>query len=386
MIGKTKHICVITAYYPTSKDPIFSFVRELIVMIADNNIKCTVISPQSVWGYIRGGTHSRQIFWIDKTSNGNVIEVYQPMYLSCSKLNKYYFPINELMRKYCVKKIFKKLLRSNNNSKFDCIYAHFWNEGIIAAELAKEYGIKAYVASGESIISINSIILNNYLSKYRNYISGCICVSQKNREESLALGLIDDDKIKVIPNAINPVEFYKEDKSEQRRKYGFPNDVFIVAFCGYFINRKGINRLSEAIEHLDDVFTIFIGSGPIEPSKKNNLFCGKLPHAELVHYLNCSDVFVLPTLAEGCCNAIIEAMACGLPIISSNKSFNDDILTDDYSVRIDSNNVQEIIEAIIELKNNSQRRELMAQKAYLASKKFELTNRAQSILSFIEEH
>ena len=385
-MGKIKHICFLTANYPTKEDPIFSFVRELIVGIADIGIKCSVISPQSIWVKRRGDMHSRNLEWEDFSRTGNVIKVYQPVFFSLSKLNKLQFGFNERLRKRKIKQTFKKIYNSNTETPIDFIYAHFWNEGITAAELANKYNIRSVVASGESKIEIKQPILIHYIKKYRDYVGGCICVSQKNREESLALGLIGDEKIKVIPNAINPAEFYKEDKSELRRKFKYPNDVFIVAFCGYFIDRKGINRLSEAIEKFDDVFTIFIGSGQIEPSKKNNLFCGKLPHADLVHYLNCADIFVLPTLAEGCCNAIIEAMACGLPIVSSDKSFNDDILTDEYSIRIDSNNVQEIIGAISELKNDTQRRELMAEKAYTASKKFELANRVQSILSFIEEH
>ena len=92
--------------------------------------------------------------------------------------------------------------------------------------------------------------------------------------------------------------------------------------------------------------SIFIGSGEQTPEIDGILFCGKLPHDQIVHYLNAADVFVLPTLAEGCSNAIIEAMACGLPIISSDLPFNDDILDAENSIRVNSLDVESIAEAI----------------------------------------
>src|SRR5699024_10638249 len=106
--------------------------------------------------------------------------------------------------------------------------------------------------------------------------------------------------------------FYKKDKKKCRHELGFSKNDYIVAFTGTFNDRKGSLRLSDALEDLNDVKSIFIGSGKDEPMNDNILFKGRLSHYDIATYLNAADVFVLPTIAEGCSNAIIEAMACGL--------------------------------------------------------------------------
>ena len=86
--------------------------------------------------------------------------------------------------------------------------------------------------------------------------------------------------------------------------------------------------------------------------KKKGNYNDNLNQCKLVYYLNAADFFILPTLAEGCCNAIIEAIACGLPVISSDLPFNRDILDESNSILVDPTDITSIQEAIVRLYEN----------------------------------
>ena len=268
--------------------------------------------------------------------------------------------------------------------KPDVLYCHFWECAIEAYPYAKANNIPLFVATGESSIS-NITKLDLVPSDLKDLTKGVICVSSKNKEESISLGLTSEDKCLVKPNAVNSELFKKLNKKECRQKLGLPQDVFIISFVGAFIERKGVLRVADAIKLIkgEPVYSCFIGRGAQYPDCENILHKGGLRHEQIPEYLNASDVFVLPTLAEGCCNAIVEAMSCGLPIISSNLPFNWDVLDDNNSIMIDPNNVDAIADAIVKLRDDKNLREVMAASSLKKAASLTIDQRARDILEFI---
>lgn len=377
---KVRHICFFSDRYPIEYDPAFSFLGELVKSIADMGIMCTVISPQNS-GRQKSNKTKRPYFRVEKTKNGSEVNIYHPVFPSISRLSK--FGYNDWMRSIVALKCFKEV-KKRSKIPVDIIYAHFWEAGAYAIKIANRYSIPLFVATGESVIP-NKKKMTATIKKYYNDLYGCICVSKKNQEESLGMGLVEVSKTTVIPNAIDPNVFCKMDQKLCREKLGIENSAFVTIFVGSFDERKGVNRVAEAVDSLDGVKSIYIGRGKIKPNDRNCIFCGALPHHELVTYLNAADVFILPTRAEGCCNAIIEAMACGLPIISSNKSFNNDILDSKYAIFTDSEDIKAIRDAVVFLKDHPDEKKNMANEAYEASIKFHLNNRASKILTYITD-
>jgi glycosyltransferase involved in cell wall biosynthesis len=253
-----------------------------------------------------------------------------------------------------------------------------------AVKLGVAYSKPSYIAYGESSDWSVKNHTRHFIRRIFSYVNGVIAVSTKNKEVLTGKKFCVEQKIGVFMNGVKVEHFYPRDKKTARSQLGLDNK-FIVAFVGHFINRKGILELSEAVSEIDDVGLILAGKGPLSPSGQHILYKGLVVPELMPYFLSAADAFVLPSKNEGCSNAILEAMACGLPVISSNLSFNYDILDESCSILVDPENVDDIRDAILRLKNNPELRERLAQGSLEKVKAFSVSKRAKDILTFMDE-
>lgn len=379
---KIEHISFVVPGYPTKDDPQFTFVAETIRAIADQGIVCTVFTTQSISKSLFRGVKSRPSHWIDETKDGNRISIHQPKVISVSNVRLFGWSLSSLIAKQAIFKTFKKV-----SPKTDILYAHFWHSGVIAGEIANKFDIPLVVATGESKIWVKRLYPEKVIHNNLRKLVGLISVSTKNLNESRQLGLCDDVPNIILPNAIETSKFFPRDKWKMRQKYGFPQKAFIISFVGAFIERKGPLRLQEAVKRLGDssIKVIYIGDGPQKPHGDEVLHAGRVPHDVVPEYLACSDIFVLPTLAEGCSNAIVEAMACGLPVVSSDREYNYDILDRANSILVEPESITEISNAIYLLRNDNNLRTACSQESINRAKIFDIRVRASKIIIFMRE-
>ena len=285
---------------------------------------------------------------------------------------------------FFLEKAADKVIREENIHP-DAFYGHFLApSGIVAARLGKRYHVPSFFALGESHDTIKQFGAKKARKELAD-ITGVISVSSALKKWAVDSGVLPEAKIKVFPNGFNENRYMRYDRSVARERFDFPQDAFIVGFVGAFNERKGILRVCQAVERVDGVRLICAGRGEQEPFGDNCIFKESLPPEDVPYFNSAADVFVLPTTNEGCSNAIVEALACGLPVISSDRPFNDDILSDDYSIRVDPEDIDEIADAINLLFTNSALRKKMADAALEKARELTLSARATNILKFMEE-
>lgn len=138
------------------------------------------------------------------------------------------------------------------------------------------------------------------------------------------------DEISVMPGSPVDFDLFKViDKDIAKSKLSLERGKRYILFVGRLDEAKGLNYLLEGFdiirERLKDIDLLFVGDGPfkerlIEMARRLKIldyikFIGQVKNTLLPFYYNASDLFVLPSLNEGVPVAVVEAMACGLPII-----------------------------------------------------------------------
>lgn len=268
------------------------------------------------------------------------------------------------------------VLRSLVRSEFspDAICAHFLlPSGHAALQLARILKKPVFCFLGESDITNHETKFNyKQIQALFRQFDLLIPNSYSIAEILTERYQINTNSIKVIPNGVNKNVFSPRDQNYCREKLGYDSRKKIIIFVGSFIERKGPLRALAACNMLNPKpQMIFIGEGDQVPEDENILFRGSLPQEELPFYLNAADVFLLPTSTEGMPNAILEAMSCNLPIVTSPIPVNRFLLGDNHPFFAPSHSETKIADALS--------RALLAGGIMSYEKNFSLDERARQI-------
>jgi glycosyltransferase involved in cell wall biosynthesis len=234
-----------------------------------------------------------------------------------------------------------------NGIDFSIIHAHFiWPSGCIAENLKRIFK-KKLVVTGHGFDVYSLPFKGNFwkqmtLSVLANADS-VITVSKSNSKHLVQLGF--EGIIKVIPNGFCAAEFFPIHRLEARRKLDVPTDRKIILTVGNLVKVKNQQTLIKAVHELhrtnSEVCLYIVGGGDLERSLNKIIFdleatdyiklVGSKPHGEIPLWMNAADVFVLPSFSESFGIVLIEALACGIPVISTvNGGAEEIIISDDF--------------------------------------------------------
>ncbi len=127
-------------------------------------------------------------------------------------------------------------------------------------------------------------------------------------------------------------------------------EIRSVLYVGHIERAKGLEQIIETARMISDVSFVLVGavrediSGLEIPS--NISFIGRVDADAVKSYLRDADIFLFPSLTEGFSNAVLEAMAMGIPIIASDVGANSEMIEESGGVVLKHNNAEEICKAI----------------------------------------
>lgn len=349
-------ILTTTTLFPNSGQPAHGIFVEtrLRHLTAGGKVSAQVLAPVT-WAPPLLPAF-RKLRQIPTRERRNGFEIEHPRYLVIPKIGMNLSPhtLYGAMRKSL-----RRLLDSG--LRVDLIDAHyFYPDGVAAAWLAQEFHLPlAITARGTDINLIPEFARPRQLILEAAQSAGAvITVCQALKDRMVELG-VPAAKITVLRNGVDLQAFRIMDREALRAKNGLKN--FVLASVGLLIERKGHHFVIEALKDIPGATLLIAGSGPDRQSLESLAaslgvsgrvrFLGNLDQASLCEMYNCADALVLASSREGWANVLLEAMACGTPVLGTAVWGTPEVIAQPEAGRLLKNrDAKSIVEAVRELK------------------------------------
>ena len=332
-------IVVFSSLFPSNKRPAAGvFIRERMFRVAQQ-IPVVIVSPVPWFpfqGFIR--------FWRphfrpqpDKYEEQDGIRVYFPRFLSIPGFFKswdgFFMALGSL----------PTLLKLGKD--YNIIDAHFaYPDGYAATLLGKWLKIPVTITLRGTEVPLSKMPGRKVrLLKSLKNAARVFSVSDSLKQHVVSLGA-EPDKIRVVGNGIDINKFYSLDKATARADLNIPEYAQVLVSVGGLVDRKGFHRvievLPELVEKYPELIYLIVGGESAEGNIRERLeeqvkslnlekyvrFLGTYPSEKLKEPLSAADLFVLATANEGWANVFLEAMACGLPVITTDVGGNAEVV------------------------------------------------------------
>jgi glycosyltransferase involved in cell wall biosynthesis len=216
---------------------------------------------------------------------------------------------------------------------FEVIDAHFaYPDGVAAVLLGKMFGCPVVLTMRGNEVQTCRFMLRRWQVRYALRRARLITVSESLRALAVTLG-VPAERVRVIPNGVDSSRFHRADKQTARAELGLPLDRKILLSVGAFVAGKGheliIDLLPELRRRYPGLVYVGIGGRGGTDSRLRAIqrrlrregledvvrIEGMQPHDMIPRWLAAADVFCLASAREGCPNSVMEALACGTPVV-----------------------------------------------------------------------
>jgi glycosyltransferase involved in cell wall biosynthesis len=251
------------------------------------------------------------------------VEVLHPRYLVIPKLAQNWTP--EFLYRSALSSV-RRLAEQGRD--FDLIDAHyFYPDGVAAAKLGRTLRLPVVITARGSDLTLipEAEGPRRQIRWAAREASATIAVCDDLRSRLVALGAPEERAV-VLRNGVDLDLFAPADRLSARQALNLTG--FTLISVGALIPRKGHALVLEALAQASDCTLLIAGEGPLRGELEglaqrlgvaNRVrFLGEIAHAQLPELYTAADAMVLASSREGWANVLLEAMACGTPVVASD--------------------------------------------------------------------
>lgn len=317
-----------TTLYPNALQPIHGVFVEnrLRKLAASGNVELRVVAPvpwfpiDAAWA----GSYAKYAR-VPRRETRHGLEVEHPRYPLIPKIG---MTIAPTLLALAMRSTIARIIHEGYD--FDVLDAHyFYPDGVAACMLGRWFNKPVVITGrGTDISQIPDFALpRRQILWATEQAAGMITVCAALKDSLVELG-VAENRVTVLRNGVDLEAFRlppETARNAARAKYGLSG--FALASVGHLIERKGHHLIIEALRDLPGVTLTIAGDGP----ERRNLetlakslgvadrvrLLGVIPHGDLPELYGAVDALVLASSREGWANVLLEAMACGTPVVAS---------------------------------------------------------------------
>lgn len=317
-------IAVVTSYFPVAGDPHRGHSAYQTLLLLRNRANVEVICPMA--RYPRWKWLSPRKFRYRRPDLNFQPEGIRTTYLEYPALPFLSRPFNGLV---CARML-EPYLRAMRPD----VILNYWlyPEGFSATRIGRKLGIPVVVGSIGSDLRLPDDAITFWLTRRTlQKADAILTVSEELRRRALELGVLPR-KLTAILNGCDFSIFHPADRGEARRELGVEADAQLLVYVGRISLAKGMKELTETMISLAPshprLRVALIGEGNYRAAMESQaaeagisgrfLFPGTLGSSQIAGWHAASDIFCFPSHSEGCPNVVVEALACGRPVVTTN--------------------------------------------------------------------
>jgi glycosyltransferase involved in cell wall biosynthesis len=328
-------VLVFTSLYPNSQQPNLGiFVENRTRRLASAGIEVQVVAPvfEPVWPLSLLTRFRKQLPPLVETRHG--LTVHHPRVPQVPGL----WQRNPgAMVGSCL-----TLLRTiKRDFSFELIDAHyFFPDGSAAATLGEMLEVPVIITSRGSDVTDwpSRPVARRMILLAAEKAAGLAAVSNSLVQQMAALGM-NREKIALLRNGVDLDHFRPLDRAAARHAYGVTGSCIVSVAA--LVPLKSHHVTIEAVAGLPGVTLLIAGQGPEQQALQAQIdqlgvadrvrLLGPVPHADLPALYTAADIFVLSSTREGLPNVVLEAIACGTPVIATPVGGTVDVLDDPHA-------------------------------------------------------